>query len=328
MLSRRIPGPQQPPPPIPSQPPSAIPPYLQRAPQGTPSSPSRPRSPQLPASRPSSPPPGTLRPSSPFRPRNQPGTPIPTPRPLSPATSVSGTQPQPLIIPESASDLDVDLVVVRRAGDAVRVGKPFTLGLRLSVAATIPRGRRRRVRFVVQHLMPRRISAQNVPETPVASSPTPSRISSYVSPLTTPTQAPVNVVGEQALVASPQKLVAAGGDPMLSLPPPYFETLDETRNAKLHGCSFLGPSALPLDFFDLTQQDIPASDLPRVEASQTIELTFLPLRTGFVCAGGLRLILVDDHLSDTDVEPSTYVAAKEPHTLKELDVIAEVWIQP
>lgn len=176
--------------------------------------------------------------------------------------------------------------------------------------------------------MPRRISAQNVPETPVASSPTPSRISSYVSPLTTPTQAPVNVVGEQALVASPQKLVAAGGDPMLSLPPPYFETLDETRNAKLHGCSFLGPSALPLDFFDLTQQDIPASDLPRVEASQTIELTFLPLRTGFVCAGGLRLILVDDHLSDTDVEPSTYVAAKEPHTLKELDVIAEVWIQP
>ncbi|KAH0830289.1 DUF974-domain-containing protein [Lanmaoa asiatica] len=328
MLSRRIPGPQQPPPPIPSQPPSAIPPYLQRVPQGTPSSPSRPRSPQLPASRPNSPPPGTFRSSSPFRPRPQTGTPIPTPRPLSPAISVSGVHPQPLIIPEPVSDLDIDLVVVRRAGDAVRVGKPFTLELRLSVAGMIPRGRRRRVRVVVQHLIPRRVAAQNVSETPVASSLTPSRFSSYGSALTTPTQATVSVVGEQALVSSPQKLVAAGGDPLLSLPPPYFEILDETRNAKLRGCSFLGPSAIPLDPFDLVQHDVPASNLPRVEASQTFELTFLPLRTGFVCAGGLRLILIGDHHSDVDIEPDTYTTAKEPRTLKELDVITEVWIQP
>jgi hypothetical protein len=219
---------------------------------------------------------------------------------------------------------------VRRAGDAVRVGKPFTLGLRLSVAATISPGRRRQVRFVVQHLMARRVSAhaQSASETAVASSPTPSRLPSHVPTLPTPTQAQTSVVGELALVSSPQRLVAAGSDPLLSLPPPYFETLDESRNAKLRGCSFLGPSAIPLDSIDLTPHDLPASDPPRVEASQTFELTFLPLRTGFVCAGGLRLILISDHLSDADIEPGAYAAAKEPRTLKELDVIAEVWIQP
>lgn len=326
MLSRRIPSLLQPP----SQPASAIPPYLQRT-QGAPSSPSRPRSPQLPASRPSSPPPGSIRSSSPFRSRPQSGTPVPVPRSLSPAPSVtslaSGTHPQPLIIPDPLSDLDVDLVVVRRTGDAVRVGKPFTLGFRLSVVATIPRGRRRRVRFVVQHLMPRRATAhaQSASETPMASSPTPSQ---YVSTPTTPTQAPVIIRGEPALVSSPRKMVATGADPLSSLPPPYFETLDDTRNAKMRGCSFLGPSAIPLDPIDLTSQDVAPGELPRVEASQTFELTFLSLRTGFVCAGGLRLILIGDHLSDADVEPDTTVSAKEPRTLKELDVIAEVWIQP
>ena len=172
--------------------------------------------------------------------------------------------------------------------------------------------------------MPRRVSAhaQSMSETAVASSPTPSR---HASTLPIPTLAPVNLASELALVSSPQRL---GGDPLLSLPPPYFETLDEMRNAKLRGCSFLGPSAIPLDPIDLTQDDVLASDPPRVEAGQTFELTFLPLRTGFVCAGGLRLILIGDHLSDIDIEPGAYAAAKEPRTLKELDVIAEVWIQP
>ena len=330
MLSRRIPGPQQPPPPVPPQPPSAIPPYLQRTPQGPPSSPSRPRSPQLPASRPNSPPPGSLRSSSPFRPRPHPGTPVPVSRPLSPAPSISapGTQPQPLVIPEPLSDLDVDIVVVRRAGDAVRVGKPFTLGLRLNVGTAIPRGRRRRVHFVVQHLMPRRASAQNVSETP---SPAPSRFSSYASAQTTSSQAPpVNVAGDQVLVSSPQALVTTGNDPLLSLPAPYFETLDDTRNTKLRGCSFIGPSAIPLDPIDLARpdEDVPTGDLHRVEASQEFELTFLPLRTGFVCAGGLRLILIGNHQLDTDTESGPHVLVKEPCTLKELDVIAEVWIRP
>jgi hypothetical protein len=152
MLSRRIPAPQQPPPPIPSQSPSAIPPYLQRAPQGSP-----------PAH------PGRALPSfqlpNPARPPRHVEIQLPIPPPTPPrntdphpAPSISspapGEQPQPRIIPEPVSDLDVNLVVVQRAGDAVRVGKPFTLGLRLSVAATIPRGRRRQVRFVVRHFLP------------------------------------------------------------------------------------------------------------------------------------------------------------------------------
>lgn len=147
-----------------------------------------------------------------------------------------------------------------------------------------------------------------------------------MSALTTSTQA---VAGE-VLVSSPQTLVATASDPLLSLPPPYFETLDETRNEKLRGCSFLGPSAIPLDPVDLIQpdRDVPTGDPHRVESSQEFELTLLPLCTGFVCAGGLRLILVGDHLSDADIESGTHVGAKEPRTLKELDVIAEVWVQP
>ncbi|KAG9318162.1 DUF974-domain-containing protein [Chiua virens] len=238
MLSRRIPGPQQPPPPVSSQPPSAIPPYLQRAPQGTPSTPSRPRSPQLPASRPSSPPPGTFRSSSPFRSR----PPTPVQRLLSPVPSPSvpapGMQPQSLVIPEPGPALDVDLVIVTRPEDPVRVGKPFTLGLRLSVAATIPRDQRRRVRFVVQHLVSRRVAPQSASETPAGEQSA--------------------STGEPTLVTSPQKLVA-GNDPLLSLPPPYFETLDETRNAKLAGCAFVGPSTIPLDPIHLAHSDV---DLP------------------------------------------------------------------
>lgn len=145
--------------------------------------------------------------------------------------------------------------------------------------------------------------------------------------MTISTQAPVNVAGELALVSSPQAL--PGNDPLLSLPPPYFEIVDVSRNAKLRGCSFLGPSAIPLDPVDLIQPDggILLGDLHRVETSREFELTFLSLRTGFVCVGGLRIILIGDHLSDADTEPGTYVGAKEPRTLKELDVIAEVWVQ-
>ena len=156
-----------------------------------PSSPSRPRSPQLPASRPRSPSPGELRSSSPFRPRHQSRTPILPLRLLfPPTTSILGAQPQPLIIPGPVSTLDADLLVVRRPGNIVWIGKPFTFVLGLSIAATIPRYRRRRVRFVVQHPMPGRTSTQSMSETPVASSSTPSRTSSYVSARMNLTQAP------------------------------------------------------------------------------------------------------------------------------------------
>ncbi|KAF9228765.1 DUF974-domain-containing protein [Gyrodon lividus] len=316
MLSRRIPGPQQLPQPqpqlpVPQHPPTAIPPYLQRATSGSPSSPSRPRSPQLPLSRPNSPSASAFRPGSPFRGPPQSAGPIPRPQsPVGSVISVSGPSPLPPVTSECKPDLDLDLVIIRGAEDPIQVGKPFTLGFKLTVVTMIPRGRRQRaVELVVQHLQPMRVS-------------------SYASPSSqaTPTGGSCNVAGEHALV-SPQKLVSAGGDAILSLPPPYFETQDEIRSAKLKGCSFLGPSAISLDPIKLVSHgdSETAGDLPVVETSQEFELTFLPLRTGFVCVGGLRVILVCDDLSDT--EPGVHSAVKEPRTLKELDVVAEVWVQ-
>ncbi|KAF9234782.1 DUF974-domain-containing protein [Melanogaster broomeanus] len=331
MLSRRIPGPQQPPqhqaqPPGPQHPPTAIPPYLQRATPGSPSSPSRPRSPQLPPSRPNSPPAVVYRPSSEFR--SRPAAAAPMPRPQSPAGSVysvSGPSSQPLVIPELTPDLDLDLLIMRSADDPIHVGEPFTLRCKLTVATAIPRGRHQRVvSLVVQHLQPLRLSAQTAPETMAVTSPATSRFSSVASQMTL-AQGSHNVLGEH-MVVSPRKHVA-GSDAMLSLPPPYFETQDEIRSAKLRGCSFLGPSAIPLEPIKLVPHgdSVVADDLPRVEASQEFVLTFLPLRTGFVCVGGLRVILVHDDLSDA--ESGIHRAVKEPRTLKELDVVAELWVQ-
>ncbi|KIJ60596.1 hypothetical protein HYDPIDRAFT_98329 [Hydnomerulius pinastri MD-312] len=337
-LSRRITGPAPPPPPQPQpqlpatqQPPTAIPPYLQRN-TPAPSSPSRPRSPQLPPSRPNSPPPNQFRPGSPFR---KPQALPPIQRPHSPAGSISSISvppTQPLVVPDLAPDLDVDLVVVRRVDGPVFVEKPFTLGLRITVAASIPRGRRQGVvSLVVQHLQPSRASSGSAPETSQVTATSSTRFSSYASPSTqvTPAQTPYIIAGELPLVSSPQKLVSAEGDITISLPPPYFDTPDETRNAKLKGCSFLGPSAISLAPMKLTpppeneNDDIP---IPRAEGSQEFELTFQPLRTGFVCVGGLRVILVGDDISDVD--GATHRAAgKGPRTLKELDILAEVWVR-
>ncbi|KIK81119.1 hypothetical protein PAXRUDRAFT_833090 [Paxillus rubicundulus Ve08.2h10] len=328
MLSRRIPGPQQPPQPqlpAPQQPPTAIPPYLQRA---TPSSPSRPRSPQLPPSRPSSPPTGVFRPGSPFRDRPQPAPPIS--RPHSPArsiSSISGPPPQPLVIAESTSDLSLGLTVIRNAKYPIHVGTPFTLTFQLTVATTMPRGRRQRVvSLVVQHLQPLPVLAQSSPKIATVTGPATSGVSSYAPSLSqaTPTQGSYDLTEEHVFML-PQKLVSA--EAMPSLPPPYFETQDESRSAKLKGCSFLGPSAISLDRITLVSQEDSeiSGDLPKAEATQEFTLTFLPLRTGFVCAGGLRLILVYDNSSDTDLGERR--AVKEPRTLKELDVVAEVWVQ-
>ncbi|KAH7889955.1 DUF974-domain-containing protein [Phlebopus sp. FC_14] len=320
MLCRRIPGQPPPPPSSVQQPASAVPPYLQRGPPGTPSSPLRARSPQLPPSRPSSPPPGSFRPGSPFRNR-----PAPIVRPQSPAgsiSSVSAPATQPLSIQPNAPDLDVDLVVVHKPEEPTHVGKPFQLGFKLTVSALVPRSSRQRaVSIVVQHLFPLHPAVVLGP--PVSAQPSSSRFSSYeFSP--PPSQPTPMVDITRETVSSPQKLTRLENDAMLSLPPPYFEIPDEVRSMKLKGCSFLGPSAITLDPINLISSNDPMDDeLIRAEGSQLFELTFQPLRTGFVCVGGLRLILTDDKLSDADNAPYR----RSPQILKELDIVAEIWVR-
>lgn len=329
MLTRRVPGASQPPPlpalPSPQQPASAIPPYLQRV--GTPSSP-RLHSPQLPPSRSASP--GPHRPASPFR--NRPVVPIP--RPQSPAGSIVNTaapapQAFPSVIgPEQISDVQVDLVTMRKVQQPVHVYDRFTIEFKLTVSASIPKGiQNQTVSIVVQHLRPPR--ASSAAESSVANS-----NRDLMGGFSTSSQvrnAPT--VPDRLLATSSSVQINSGRNNLLplspSLPPPHFGTADQIRDAKLKGCTLVGPSSLALESIKLctpaaqsSREDVhPAA---RTEGSRQFELTFIPLQTGYICVGGLRILLVDHELSDT--EASVHRVVKEPRTLREYDVVGEVWV--
>ena len=62
--------------------------------------------------------------------------------------------------------------------------------------------------------------------------------------------------------------------------------------------------------------------------SQEFSLEFLPVRAGFATVGGLRVLLVEDRLVDTEGgEEQRARRPLEARTLKEWDVVAEVWVK-
>ncbi|KAI6019617.1 DUF974-domain-containing protein [Pisolithus orientalis] len=310
MLTRRVPGASQPPPlpalPSPQQPASAIPPYLQRV--GTPSSP-RLHSPQLPPSRSASP--GPHRPASPFR--NRPVVPIP--RPQSPAGSIVNTaapapQAFPSVIgPEQISDVQVDLVTMRKVQQPVHVYDRFTIEFKLTVSASIPKGiQNQTVSIVVQHLRPPR--ASSAAESSVANS-----NRDLMGGFSTSSQV-------RNAPTVPDRLLATSSFRANQLR--TQQSLTAVTDAP-----FVGPSSLALESIKLctpaaqsSREDVhPAA---RTEGSRQFELTFIPLQTGYICVGGLRILLVDHELSDT--EASVHRVVKEPRTLREYDVVGEVWV--
>lgn len=320
MLTRRIPGPPPPPPPIqpsPQQPASAIPPYLQRG--GTPSSP-RLHSPQLPPSRSASP--GPHRPASPFR--NRPA--VPVPRPQSPAGSIANVAApaaQSLIGLQHTSDVRVDLVTTRKIQEPVHIYDPFTIEFKLTVSASAPRDiQNQTVSIVVQHLRPSRASGAAE-----ASSVTDSGRELVGGFSASPHTRSTVDAPDRLLVTSPSAQINSGGnllEPLL--PPPHFGIADQTRDAKVKGCTFVGPSSLALEPIKLCTPVQSREDIhpTRIEGSRQFELTFMALQTGYICAGGLRILLIDHELSDT--EASVHRVVKEPETLREYDVVGEVWV--
>ncbi|KAH7927743.1 DUF974-domain-containing protein [Leucogyrophana mollusca] len=346
MLSRRIPAPPQPPVPLVQQAPaSALPPYLQRNVPATPPSPSRPHSPQLPPSRPSSPPPTPFRPGSPFRNRAPPGPSRPqSPGPGSTTNISVAPHQQPAAKVIRLPELEVDLLVQHISRDAIHVEKPFDVTFRLSIAGTIPRfhGRwkQRLVSVAVQHLQLPRIAATSEPtHAPDTSSRFSSSGFSSLSSTVPPVQTAFVSLTDNPVVASPQKMLS--GSPFL-LPPPCFEISDDEKRAKLKGCTFLGTSALFLDPIRLSHSselhtggamdDHVGEETFRAEASCDFDLTYLPLQSGFVGVGGLRIMLVGDEIVDPDaVQPRTATDGEHkrivPQIMKELDVVAEVWVK-
>ncbi|KAI6110072.1 DUF974-domain-containing protein [Pisolithus sp. B1] len=291
MLTRRIPGPPPPPPlqtlPPPQQPASAVPPYLQRG--GTPSSP-RLHSPQLPPSRSASP--GPYRPAS--------ALPQPT------------RSAQPLIGSQQTSEVQVDLVTTRKIQEPDHIYDPFTVEFKLTVSASVPRDiQNQTVSIVVQHLRPSRAlgaaeasSVANSSREFVGGFSAPSNVGSAVN------------VPDRPVATSPSAQINSGGD--------LLQPLHEI--AKLKGCTFVGPSSLVLEPIKLCTPVQSGEDIhpARTEGSRQFELTFMALQTGYICAGGLRILLVDHELSDK--EARVHRVVKEPRTLREYDVVGEVWV--
>jgi len=78
----------------------------------------------------------------------------------------------------------------------------------------------------------------------------------------------------------------------------------------------------------------------RVVASQELELDYLPLKTGFITVGGLRVVVVEDRLADGEASEEGDEAGKAEHgenarvrpldsvrVLKEWDVVGELWVK-
>ncbi|OAX43830.1 DUF974-domain-containing protein [Rhizopogon vinicolor AM-OR11-026] len=338
MLSRRIPGPPQAPAPVPASTPaplphhpaSALPPYLQRS---APSSPARPRSPQLPPSRPTSPTPAPYRPGSPFRTRPVAGP----PRPQSPGAGSISNMPMAPAPPAPAPIPGVEVHVIANhiPRESITVEQPFKITLAATVSAVVPKvkGKQRIISLAVQHLQYSRSRTIAYPEPPQVTETISSRYSSFgltsaTSTLITPMQSSPNIASEIALVSSPEMNLAHGRMP--TLPPPYFEFADQEKRAELNGCVFLGTSTLFLDPITLTHarqhDDLSDDGAEKVEGSQEFDLTFLPMRAGFVRAGGLRLLLVKDEFVDGDQNTYSSGGVEEARILKELDVVAELWV--
>lgn len=254
---------------------------------------------------------------------------------------VSPNQQQPAPpAPTLVLDVEVDVIINHIAREYVTVERPFKIAFTATVSAALPKakGKQRVITLAVQHLQYPRPTAIEYPEPFQATETISSRFSSLgltsaTSTLVTPVQSSPNMASENLLVISSEKMLARP-----TLPPPYFEFADEEKRAKLKGCIFVGSSTQFLNPITLTDPSHAShhedssdgdGDVEKAQGSQEFELTFLPVQTGFVRAGGLRILLVRDELIDISTDQVTRRSgsgAMEARTLKELDVVAELWV--
>lgn len=114
-------------------------------------------------------------------------------------------------------------------------------------------------------------------------------------------------------------------------PPPFFNTTnDSDGSSKAHegNVVFLGTSTLRLAPICISRPPTSAHNPTslRGEGSVEFELDYMPLKPGFATLGGLRVIQVgDDEVDDPQLADSP--DGREMRTLREWDVIGEVWVQ-
>jgi len=154
---------------------------------------------------------------------------------------------------------------------------------------------------------------------------------------------------QKLLLASPRlsdtdegELEGAMAGDAVTLPQPFPERANELKFVASTGVVFLGSSAVVLDLIKLTEptkRNISAvegkqeTNEVETQALQKFELSYLPLRTGFLTVGGLRILLLEDKVvsvaADNDVAEEKDEDAggrREARTLKEWDIIGEIWV--
>lgn len=353
MLTRRIPLVPQPAQP---QPASALPPYLKR--QSTSATPpARPRSPQLVQSRPSSP---TPRSSSPVPYRARASSVVSGFSQIPPSP-----QPPASVIPTTT--IEAHLLVRDIARATIAVGKNFKVALSLVLSSLLASDRQRQklqLSLVIQHIgfpPTSGLAGFTVPKPaqlppPDSSSLSPRSLSSpgFSSPSPTYTTFNYSLAHQKLLEASQIRSATRESsidgpfkpsENMKSLPPPYFEKVDESKRLKMTMVTFSGPSAIVLPPIEL----VPSSKSYTGESSDSqpgvlrttlkhqatldFELDYVALRRGFAMVGGLRLLLVGEKFVDDDADKeddddgqSLVPKILEIRSLKEWNVVAEVLV--
>jgi len=315
MLSRRIPLA-----PV-AQPASALPPYLKRSIAS--SSPSRPHSPSLSQSRPGTPP----RPGSPAIGR------------ASTSSIIRPQSPQPSTIPSSLSlpELEVQLLVRSIPREGIQLEKPFSISFSAILSSGIPPPGKgligRRIKLAIQHIRLRTMPPPTLFPPVEALSPRIPSSSGFSTPSSAPTTFNYALAHQKILAASfqlptPEPLPYDDDLPNTEvnvvLPPPYFEGgSDEPKHSASSGVFFVGPSAIFLPTVDLlisntqTKGEVPS----KFQAVQDFDLSFVGLRKGFSTIGGIRILLVNDYLTQGED-----IRTKRAHILREYPIVGEVWV--
>ena len=152
------------------------------------------------------------------------------------------------------------------------------------------------------------------------------------------------------------------GGRVYDLPPPELRPLSGADHSvpRPDGITFLGSSTLFLPTLRLPMPSLPAPatqprisghtrdvsdssadsesdneplvapDRLKVTASQELELSYVPRKSGFLTIGGLRVLIIEDRLVDEDDSsdgPVPGMPVMEPRVLKEWDVVGEVWVK-
>lgn len=158
---------------------------------------------------------------------------------------------------------------------------------------------------------------------------------SLVSTITLPP--PFAVIESNTSISKPQPIVFLGPSSMILPPirilvpttgfPSISAPGDHTHDRNL-GESTVTTTDSEADSSDLHETLGGPGAVPKMLMSQEFQLEFLPMRAGFATVGGLRVLLVDDRLVDVEgVEDNRARRPAEARTLKEWDVVAEVWVK-